>query len=143
MLEIVRRNPSSELELLVWNGSSFEIRSTVAYEGKRYAPGIPAHPSVLERLTLPSRAAPYVSIKKLFTDICERFRRYSTLSDEAARVLTHFAIASWFPELLVVAPSLSLASPAPVELVALLQLLSCFCRHAILLGEVSLQNDSV
>src|SRR5205814_4814046 len=100
-------------------------------------PMISADSSVLARLILPSRAATYGSIKKLFTDMCERFGRYSTVSDEAARLLAYFAIASWFPESLVVAPCLSLASPAPVELVALLQLLSCFCRHTILLGEVS------
>ena len=37
----------------------------------------------------------------------------------------------------MIAPCISLASPAPVELVAVLQLLSAFCRHALLLGEVS------
>ena len=41
ILEIVRRNPSSELALLIWNGVSFEVASTAAHGGKHYAPRIP------------------------------------------------------------------------------------------------------
>ena len=52
-------------------------------------------------------------------------------------MLAYFAIATWFPDCLVVAPCLSIASPTPVELAAILQLLRVFCRHALLLGEMS------
>jgi hypothetical protein len=131
---IVQQSRGSEPKLLLWNGSSFSIGESFDCGGCSYRP-LPINSSVLGNLRLPSEPRPYGSVEQLLASIASVFRERANASEAAARMLSFFALASWFPDCFSVAPCLSIAGAVRVELALMLQLLACFCRHSLTLAE--------
>jgi len=65
------------------------------------------------------------------------FTRYLNISEDTARLFAYSSLGTWFTDCLDIAPCLSIASPAATESLAALRLLNCFCRHSLIVGEIS------
>ena len=116
------------------DSKSAKSQQRINHAGQEFVPP-ELTPSVLEALTLPSRRTDCGSTEDLFSQIFGLFVQYG-LSEDAAQVCTYFVIATWFPESLPVAPCLILTG-AESEARVILQLLSCFARHALPLAEIN------
>src|ERR1700681_2801245 len=86
-------------------------------------------------MTLPVGRAPSGSTADLFKEIHDMFVAHGIL-DQAAKLLAYFAVSTWFPEFLPVAPSLVITG-SQAESRILLDLLACVVRHAFPLAELS------
>jgi hypothetical protein len=102
--------------------------------GQTYVPLILA-PSVLEALTLPTKRTDCGSTVEMFAQI-RNFFLDRGVSEDAAQASTYFALATWFPGFLPVAPFLVITGTEAVARV-LLQLLTGIVRHALPLAEVN------
>ncbi len=112
-----------------------EFHPRINLDGEEYVPPILA-PSVLEALILPSERTDCGLTVEMFGEICDMFLAHG-VSKDVAKTSTYFALASWFPEFLPVAPCLAITG-TETEARILLQLLSCVVRHALPLAEINL-----
>jgi hypothetical protein len=136
---LVRENSSSKPKLLFWNGSTASIRPSFKIDGRLYKP-IRLSRNLLRNLRLPVPPRPYGSVEKLVERIGTAFQQRAYLQADVARLLACCCIATWFPECLELAPCLSITSPVGPDRILILRLLSCFCRHAVVLGQASAES---
>ena len=130
-IELVKDDDGS---LTFVDSKSKEFQESIDFDEREYVPPILA-PSLLEALTLPRKRADCGSTTELFLQVCNIFFGYG-VSEGTARASTFFTFASWFSDLLPVAPCLVLIGEES-EAGFLLQLLSCVVRHALPLAEIS------
>jgi hypothetical protein len=74
----------------------------------------------------------------LFVDIAGLFRHHLDLPELESSLLACFAISTWLTDRLPTAPSLAISGPEPELGIDVLRLLSCVCRHPLILAEVTL-----
>jgi hypothetical protein len=98
---------------------------------------MPLDATVLAAIRLPAGSARYGSVGQLFDAILGALAKFSGLPERDLAAATYWVLASWFPELLPVVPSLIVTSPSAAEARKFLRLLRCFCRRGVLLTEVS------
>ena len=137
MLELVA-DPAdaSKLNLLYWNGQSAKIAPTFEVDGRIYhAAELP--PGLMQVMRLPTKSTKHAPIGELFTRIVTVFEENLDLSRDNAERLTFFSVATWFPEFLPSAPCLSISGPNVLQGISVLRLLSCVCRRALMLAEVT------
>jgi thiol-disulfide isomerase/thioredoxin len=67
----------------------------------------------------------------------ELLSHYARLQHDAAVLLVAFAVASWFPDCIPVAPVFYLLGPEN-EASLMLRLLGCLCRRPVLLGDIDM-----
>jgi hypothetical protein len=91
---------------------------------------------VAEALSVPTKRTDCGSTVEMFAQICNLFLGYG-FSEETAQLSTFFALASWFPENLPLAPCLIITG-SEAEAQMFFQLLMCVVRHAFPLMEVNL-----
>jgi hypothetical protein len=136
VIEVVREPATSELALLAWNGKETTIAGRIVHGGEQYVP--PVIPVDIRRaLRLPTRSAAFGSAQLLFCEIVEVLRRYTNQAEESVSLATHFILASWFSDLLPMAPCLLIFGPAESEAHSLLRILSCLCPRSLLLAELT------
>jgi hypothetical protein len=78
-----------------------------------------------------------VPASKLISAIAAVFKERTTVTNETSRALAFFSVATWVADRLSVAPILSISSIVGSELALVLHLLTCFCKHPLLLNEVT------
>jgi hypothetical protein len=127
-------NPE-RLRLLWWDGAKATIGSQVECDGQKYAPA-PIDPTILQALTLPTGIAACGSPGHLLTDIAKLATDFTSFPENSVAAASRWVLSSWFPEKQP-APGLSLIGPDTTAGTQLFQLLSCLCRHPLLLTEVS------
>jgi len=110
------------------------LERKVAIEDQVFVPPV-LSPAILRILTLPTLPCDYDSTMNLFRRIHSLFEKHN-IPDDAAGRLTHFALASWFADLLLVAPSLIITGSRPAANIVL-QLLAVFVRHGLPIAEIS------
>jgi hypothetical protein len=137
VLELVR-DPSAPARpaLLHWDGRLARIAAEIVVDGCHYVPP-EIDPKVWRCLRLPSGVLPHGSTPELFDNIRGLIMKYSGLIDYATQ-LTYFVFSSFFVDCLQTAPSLLLHGCADEEAIALLRLLSWFCRHPLCLADAGL-----
>jgi len=133
---LVRASSSSQPKLLFWNGSTASIRPSFNIDGHLYKP-LRLSRNLLRNLRLPAPPRLYTSVEKLTESIATALEQHAYLQAHAARLLAYCCVATWFPERLELAPCISITSPVGPNRVLILQLLSCFCRHAMVMGQAS------
>ena len=138
-IELVRGSAgSSKPNLLLWNGSVCTIGPTVEYRGRIYeAPEIPA--SIYRGVLLPSGREDGGSVRELLNEITAIFRQV-LLADREPRLLAAFGLVTWFADRSPIAPGIEISGPDQAAGVEVLRLLRCFCRHPLLLAEVTPGN---
>jgi hypothetical protein len=128
-LELLR-DPRDPDESLLLHGSNRD--SKIVHEatsgGYRY---LPSEAAYLIR-HLPSNSMPYDSSAALFSKVAEFIAKHSGVDDNEASLLAFLAFSTFFCDCLSVAPCLLLFG-APIQAFSLQRVLSCVCRHAVLL----------
>jgi hypothetical protein len=130
-IELVKDEDGS---LTFVDSMSKEFQESIDFDEREYVPPILAA-SLLEALTLPRKRGDCGSTPELFLQVCNIFFSYG-LSEAAAQASTFFTFASWFSDVLPIAPCLVLIG-GESEAGVLLQLLSCVVRHALPLAEIN------
>lgn len=140
MIELVSgssglRKPS----LLLWNGRETTVGSSVEHGGCIYEAATLA-PSVYLATRFPSGTHDYSSARSLFVTIADLFKRHLDLPERESSLLSCFSIGTWLADRLPTVPSLVISGPDLELGVDVLRLLSCVCRHPLMLAEVTPGN---
>ena len=138
MLELVSgASGRNKPDVLLWNGRKATLGPRVKHGGYVYE--ATALPAGLYRATrLPSHCGDYVSARGLFDATAGLFRHHFDLPEREANLLACFAICSWLADCLPIAPSLVISGCDEGLGIDLLRLLSCVCRHPLILAGLSL-----
>ena len=137
MIELVAGSSGlNKPELLLWTGSKATVGPRVEHGGCVYeAPD--GAPSLYGTMRLPSRISGYNSARGLFAAIGDLFQHHLDLPERESSLLACFSISTWLADRVPTAPSLTIVGPEPELGIEVLRLLSCVCRHPLLLAEVT------
>jgi hypothetical protein len=134
MIEILSGSPKPDL--LLWNGRKAIIGPRVEHRGRIYeAPAL--SPGLYRAVRLPSECTEYGSARDLLDGVTGLFKHHCDLPERESSLLACFAIGTWLADYLPSAPSL-IISGAEQELgIDVLRVLSCVCRHSLMLADVT------
>jgi hypothetical protein len=137
-LEIVRISSDPDHpQLLHWDGNHATVAEEISVKGRRYVPA-ESNAGPWRHMRLPSGVVPYGSTKGLFDEVLSMVAKYSGLGGDHAALVTYLALASHFVDCLQTAPCAVLHG-AEAEALALLRLLTWFCRRPVLLSDGGLR----
>ena len=137
MIELVA--PHSELgtlDLLLWNGRTAHTNARIHYGDRTYA-APKLDPTLYRAIRFPAGCRGYGSAQRLFLGIRDLFVRYCGLPDRESGLLACFSIGTWLADRLPSAPNLIISGSDEEAAINVLCLLSCVCRHALLLSELT------
>ena len=130
-----RANPA-RIRLLVWKGGRATIQDEVEDNQQIFlAPAL--NHSIAKALCLPTEILPCGNLTDALNEIVMIIRHHVHLADENYLLAATFALSTWFPERVAVFPYVVFTGPTGSGKTTLLKLLRCFCRRAILLGDIS------
>jgi len=137
MIELVSGSSGfNKPDFLLWNGRKTTVGPRVEHGGCIYE--VPELASSLYRATrLPSRCTKYGSARSLFAAIADLFKHHLDLPARECSLLACFSISTWLADRLPTAPSLAISGPDQELGIDALRLLSCVCRHPLMLAEVT------
>jgi len=124
------------LNLVLWDKSRARVAPRIEYSGEVYEP-IVLDPTIVHCVQWPKCPLKYGSTGQLFERVRGLITRHIEISDQSARLLTHFVFSTWFSDRLSLAVGLAILGPADSEGIHLLRLLRCLCRRSMLLSEAS------
>jgi hypothetical protein len=136
MVEITRLHPADSIgvNVLVAEGDKFRWLAGDHPEVRCHRmPDMP--PALYRSLTLPSGWHRFGSCRQLFDDILVFLKNHTLLSDDEARILTYWSIATWFPDLLSFLPSVVITGTAAVA-EPIFRALAAICRRPVLLAGI-------
>lgn len=137
MIELVSGSSGlNKPDFLLWNGRKARVGHRIEHGGRTYEVAELAS-SLYRAMRLPSRSAPYGSARGLFAEISDLFKQHLDLPDRESSLLACFSISTWLVDRLPAAPSLTISGPDQELGIDVLRLLSCLCRHPLLLAEVT------
>jgi hypothetical protein len=137
MVELVSSSSGfNKPDLLLWNGRKAAVGPRVEYGSCTYeAPEL--NPILWRAMRLPAGCRDYGSARALFDGIRDLFQRHFGLPESESGLLACFVISTWLADRLPTAPNL-IISGADEELgIDVLRLLSCVCRHPLMLAELT------
>jgi len=137
MMELVSGSSEpNKPDLLLWNGRKAIVAPRVEHGGCIYeAPELPQ--SLYRATRFPSRCSDYSSARGLFAAIIDLFKRHLDLPQRESSLLSCFSISTWLADRLPTAPTLTISGPDQELGIDVLRLLSCLCRHPLMLAEVT------
>jgi hypothetical protein len=137
MIELVSGSSGvNKPDLLLWTGSEAIVGPRVEYGNRIYEP--PELPPSLYRATrFPSGCQDYGSARVLFAAITDLFKQHLHLTERESSLLACFSISTWFVDRLRTAATLTISGPDQDLGIDLLRLLSCLCRHPLMLAELT------
>ena len=115
-----------------WQDGTSTILRQIEHEGRIFVPP-PEGSDLVRKLTLPSNIQPPGD---LTTDLTNAISKFIVLRAEDVLPLQAYIFASWFPDCFEFVPYLWIVGPLGSAKTKLLKLLSCFCRRALLVGDV-------
>lgn len=137
MIELV--SGSSGLDkphFLLWEGKKSSVGAHIKHDGRTYE--VPElGPSLYRATRFPSRCEDYDSARDLFAAIADLFVQRLDLPERESNLLTCFSISTWLADRLPTAQSLTISGPDHELGIDVLRLLSCVCRHPLMLAEVT------
>jgi hypothetical protein len=136
MIELVRdAGAHSRLLLLMWRNGKATVSDRIEYGGQIYVP-IELDSTLAQAVRLPTLSVNYGTTSSLFTQIKDLLSQYADVNEKDIAILSYFVLRTWFSDCMSDAPCLFVIAPhAAAEAHILFLLLSCLCRHALLLGE--------
>jgi len=137
MIELV--SGSSGLDkprLLLWNGRNATVGTRVQHGAHTYeVPDLA--PSLCRATRLPPHCTDYGSAHDFFVAVTDLFNLHLNLPKWASSLLACFSIGTWLADRLPSVPTLVISGPDEELGVDALRLLSCICRHPLMLAEVT------
>lgn len=137
MIELISGSSGlNKPDCLLWNGRKATVGPRVKHGGCIYeAPELV--PSLYRAVRLPSQCTAYGSARGLFAAITDLFKRHLDLPERESRLLACFSISTWLADRLPTASTLIISGPDQELGIDVLRLLSCVCRHPLLLAELT------
>jgi hypothetical protein len=130
-----RANPA-RIRLLVWKDGCATIHDEVEEHHQIFrAPTFKRRLS--DALYLPADILPGGTAAERTNEIASILSRHVPLADEACLLAASFALSTWFRERLGTYPYLVVTAPTGSGKTPFAKLMCCFCRRAVLLGDVS------
>lgn len=135
MIELVSGSSGlNKPELLLWNGRKTTAGPRIEHGGCTYE-ATELAPSLYRAMRLPSRHADYGSARSLFAALADLFKHHLDLPDRESSLLASFSISTWLTDRLPTALRLAISGPDQELGMDVLRLLSCVCRHSLMLAE--------
>ena len=122
-------------DLLLWNGSRATVGPASTRRLHSQAPALP--PSLYRATRFPSGCHDYSSARSLFITITDLFKHHLDFPEVESSLLACFSVSTWLADHLPVAPTLMISGPDQELGIDVLRLLSCLCRHTLMLAEVT------
>jgi hypothetical protein len=135
MLELLVQG-SNRSRLLVWRNDRSRTVGRYNNSGTVYEP-VSLDPTTLAAVRFPMGSARYGSVAKLFARILDALSRFSGLPSQELRIVPYWILASWFPEILPVQPTLNILGPSVADARRFLRILRCFCRRGALVTSLT------
>jgi len=137
MVELVSSSSGfNKPDLLLWNGRKAAVGPRVEYGSCTYeAPEL--NPILWRAMRLPAGCRDYGSARALFDGIRDLFQRHFGLPESESGLFACFVISTWLADRLPTAPNLIISGPDEELGIDVLRLLSCVCRHPLLLAELT------
>jgi hypothetical protein len=137
MIELVSGSSGLDKpDFLLWDGKKASVGTHIKHGGRTYE--VPElGPSLYRATRFPSRCDDYDSARDLFAAIADLFMQRIDLPERESSLLTCFSISTWLADRLPSAPSLAISGPSQEVGIDVLRLLSCVCRHPLMLAEVT------
>jgi hypothetical protein len=136
VIEMVAGPSETKPHLVLWNAKKATIAARIEFSGCIYEAAEVA-PSVYQATRLPKGCTEYGSTRQLFTEIVDLFKRYLQCPERESELLACFCLSTWLADRLPTAPTLAISAPDQELGVDALRLLSCVCRHPLMLAEVT------
>lgn len=136
LLEAVRSPHSRHLLLHFCKGRRFTTAGKISCDGSVFVPQ-QLDDGLVQAVSFPPPSEPFGTVHDLTSSMCACFLEHARLTHETAFLLVAFAFATWFCDVVDVAPILDVFGPE-IEVSRCLRLLACFCRRSLLLGYVDL-----
>ena len=137
MIELVSGSSAlNKPDLLLWNGRKAFVGPRIEHGGRTFE-ATELAPSLYWAMRLPSKCTDYGSARGLFAGISDLFKHHLDLPERESSLLTCFSISTWLADRLPSAPILAISGPSQELGVDVLRLLSCVCRHPLMLVEVT------
>lgn len=121
---------SERLRLAMWSGTRTRVGSEFEHGGQLYEPAA-LDPTILKALFLPTHVAPAEPARQLLGDMGRVLVTYTGFADRCVTLFTRFSLATFFAQNFSMAPWLAIVGPDPTRRMQLIQLLRCFCWHAL------------
>lgn len=131
---ILDQNHPNQLRLHTWDGRKATTVATATYRSCTYTPA-PIAGGFARAVRFSPRSKSFGSAANLTSSMLGFLTRYAHISPDAAPLVVAFALASWFPDCVRVAPVLHLLGPDN-EVRLVLRLLACICRRPVLLSDI-------
>ncbi len=137
MIELVAGSSGLDKpDFLLWDGKKATVGTHIKHGGRTYE--VPElGPSLYRATRFPSRCDDYDSARDLFAAIADLFVQRLDLPERESNLLTCFSIGTWLADRLPSAPSLAISGPSQELGIDVLRLLSCVCRHPLMLAEIT------
>lgn len=135
-IELVRDSGGKSSLLLLKDGKC-KIYRKIETDGQIFVPS-EIRPTVFRAVTWPSDCRPYRSTHALFREVFDLISRTTGLAESPATLTVFFVLATWFVDVLPVAPMLWAVVPPVASNATLRQVLRLLCRRALPIGEFSM-----
>jgi hypothetical protein len=137
MIELVSGSSGlNNPNLLLWNGCNATVGTRIQHGAHTYeAPELA--PSLYRATRLPPHCTDYGSARDLFVAVSDLFNLHLDLPKWESSLLACFSIGTWLADRLPTVPTLVISGPDQELGVDALRLLSCVCRHPLMLAEVT------
>jgi hypothetical protein len=133
-IDLLYKRQSDRLELVQFTRKQVKIETIISIGDRDYAVA-PVHSSFVRSIVWPERVEKsYGTTADLFWGIRSVFIKHG-FSEDVSRVAAYFVIATWFPELVPIAPCFTIAGPH-AECDYLLDILGCLVRRPLQPGEL-------
>jgi hypothetical protein len=134
-LDLLCKPESDHLQLVYFHDGKTSIDATIKVGDRVYA-AAQIDRALVRATVFPSRVdASFRCATELFAGIREVFVQRG-FSERVSDATAHFVFATWFPELLPIAPCLLISGP-PLEANFLLDILECLVRRPLHFGELN------
>jgi hypothetical protein len=127
-------NDPNGLILQTWDGNRATTARTVEHRGVSYV-AKRLDSGLARSVAFPPPSVQFRSTVKLLSSVRDSCLTYAHLHPKVADLLVAFVLATWFCDVMTVAPVLYLFGP-DCAVSQTLRLLGCFCRRPILLGDI-------
>ncbi len=131
---VVDLKNAGHLVLHAWNSDRFTTTRSVENAGVSYIPK-KLESGLAQSVRFAPPSLPFGSPAKLISSLRDFLSNYARLQPEVTGLLLAFGLATWFCDLMIVAPVLYLIGPESA-VSQVLRLLGCLCRRPVLLGDV-------
>ena len=141
LIETIEVQNPKRLQFLNWQNDTYSIVPAIEHQGRIYAPP-KKREGLLAEITLPTGVRPCSELSELLRDIRAAIAQFVEISDRHWLLIQAWLLANWFPELFDAAPYIWLIGPPGSAKTKLLRLLSCFCRRALVVGDIRARRST-